>query len=49
MARTFITTRIETVDEIVERKAQEFYEKFGRRPYGLTLKFTAEQVARDFT
>lgn len=40
----YITTKIETREEQVERKAQEFFDRRGRRPYGLVLKLVAAQV-----
>ena len=41
----FVTTTIPTREEIIERKAQEFFAKYGRRPYGLTLALLAKQVS----
>lgn len=32
-------------EETLERKAQEFFVKFGRRPYGLALALVAKQVS----
>lgn len=44
-----ITTRIETAEEIVERRAQVFFDRYRRRPYGLTLELLTDALRRQQT
>lgn len=45
----YITAKIAAPEEEVERRAQEFFAKRGRRPYGLVLQMAAQQLVQDYT